>query len=243
MEQRKLLIADSTLEFSKALQAALQDEFCIRVAEDGKVAMALLDSFCPDVLVVDVVLPGVDGIRVLESARNRDCKLSVLVTTAVCSEYIFAKLTDLKVNYVLMKPCNLEITAERVREIAEEHNLPATQNEEQKLTAILLQLGVNPKHNGFHYLCAAVKAYMEDKKQALTKELYVTVGSTFGASWQQVERSIRAALESAWKHRDEKIWDQWFPAGTLSAIKRPTNGEVICQLAEHLLLDQNRKVG
>lgn len=241
MEKKKLLIADSNEELCAALSAALQDEFCVRIALSGKEALALLDRFNPEVLVLDVMLAGLDGIRVLEYAADHGHKLKTLVTTPVRSEYVFTKLMQLNVSYILLKPCDLEVTAERVREIAGQCDAPEAQSNEQKLAAILLELGWNPKHNGYHYLCTAVKIYAGNNTQSLTKELYVAVGAVYGVGWQQVERSIRAAAESAWKHRDEKLWRQYFPAA--SALRRPTNGEVICHLAEHLLLEKTRKIG
>lgn len=241
MEKRKLLIADGNEELREALEAALQDEFCIRIANNGPEAMQLLDSFAPEVLVLDVVLSGVDGLRVLEYAAERGHKMKTLVATAACTEYVLGKLTQLAVGYVLKKPCQLKIAVERVREIAAEVVPVAALDEEQKLAQILLQLGINPKHNGYHYLCTAVKNCAQDSAQSLTKELYVTVGAVYGVSAQQVERSIRVAVEAAWKRRDARVWQQWFPGA--SAMKRPTNGEVICRLAEYLLLEKARKIG
>lgn len=241
MEKQKLLIADGNEEFCEALIAKLTDEFIIQTAKSGKEAVTLLDSFRPEALVVDVTLAGLDGIRVLEYALQNGHKMKALVTMSYRSDYIFAKLAQLDISYVLLKPCDMESAAERVREIAAETVSITVKSDEQKLAAILLQLGVNPKHNGYHYLCTAVKHYASDKAQLLTKELYVAVGAVYGVRWQQVERSIRAAVEYAWNRRNEQIWRQWFPAG--SYLKRPTNGEVICGLAEHLRLEKVRKFG
>ncbi|MBQ8768110.1 MAG: response regulator [Oscillospiraceae bacterium] len=241
MEKKRLLIVDSNPELCFALRSVLQDEFCIQVAHGGKEALALLDSFKPEVLVLDVILSGLDGIRLLEYAAERGHKLKTLVTTAVDSDYVFNKLAQLEVSYILLKPCNLRITAERVREIADECNALPAQSGEQKLSAILMELGWNPKHNGYHYLCTAVTNFVGNNTQSLTKELYAAVGAVYGVSWQQVERSIRSALESAWKSRDEKLWQHWFPGA--SALKRPTSGEVICRLAELLIMDPTRKIG
>lgn len=245
MEKKKLLVADSTRGFCTALEATLRDEFCVRIATDGREARELMDSFAPDVLVLDVMLPGLDGISVLAYAAKRGHKLATLVTTSVRSEYIFARLMQFGVSYVLMKPCCLEVAAERVREIAAAYSEIAVSEPcaDQNIAQILLDLGANPKHNGYHYLCDAIKTYAEDNTQSLTKELYVAVGTVYGVGWQQVERSIRAALESAWKKRNENVWRRWFPAGMLSALKRPTNGEVICRLAEYYLLKKTRKIG
>ena len=241
MEKMKLLIADGNEEFCKALESALQDEFCILIASDGNAAVTLLDSFRPEVLVLDVMLSGLDGIRVLEYAAQRGHKLKTLVTVSWRSDYIFTRLTRLGVSYVLLKPCALTVTAERVREIAADAMPIAPQSGEQILANALLDLNISPRHNGCRYLHTAVELYAGDDTQSLTKELYVAVGAVYGVSAQQVERSIRAALEAAWKCRDEKLWRQWISG--IGALKRPTNGQVISSLAQHLQLEKRRKIG
>lgn len=241
MDRKKLLIADSNEAFCEALESALRDDFDIRIAGGGNKALELLDHFRPEMLVVDVTLAELDGIHLLEHAAQHGYKLKTLVTVGVCSDYLAARLTGLDISYVMRKPCNIPITAERVREIAADTVPIAVKSVEERLAEILLQLNTNPKHNGYHYLSTAVKTFLKDNTQALTKELYVAVGAVYGVSWQQVERSIRAALESAWKRRDEQIWRHWFPG--ISTLKKPTNGEVICRLAEILQLQQTRKIG
>lgn len=238
MERRKLLIADGNEAFCATLMAALQDEFSIRIAFSGKEAMALLDSFRPEVLVTDVMLPEVDGIRLLEYAAKQGHKLKTLVTMLCRSEYIFEKLSRLQVSYVMLKPCNMKIAAQRVREIAAELAPVKPRNPEELLPETLRCLGFNPKHNGYHYLATAVKLYWEDPDQTLTKELYKAVGAIHGADDKSVERCIRTAVESAWNRRNELVWRQYF-----TGTKRPTNGEMISGLAERLPLEKIQKFG
>lgn len=241
MEKQKLLIADSNEEFCKALKAALAEEFTVQTVHTGDEAVNMLDSFCPELLVLDVVLSGLDGIRVLEYARRGGHTLEVLVTTSCRSDFTLNRLAQLEVSYVLLKPCQLQVVAERVREIAAQCVRIQPKRETGELSAELLRLGMNPKHNGYHYLGTAVEVYMRDPAQSLTKELYVAVGAVYGVHWQQVERSIRTAVEYAWNRRDEQLWRQYFPFG--SSLKRPANGEVICALAEQLLLEKARRFG
>ena len=101
--------------------------------------------------------------------------------------------------------------------------------------------GAAIKHNGYHYMCTAVQIFSQDSTQALTKELYTAVGAAYGVCWQQVERSIRTALDAAWERTDEQLWRKWF--GGSRALKRPTGGEVISRLAEYLRFQRLRKNG
>ena len=245
MPKWNLLIADGNLEFSDALKSMLRDTFDIRSTDDGAHALELMAQQVPDILVIDVTLLRLDGIRVLEEAARRGYQMKVLVTTLVCTDHILNKLSKLDISYLMMKPCDLENAVERILEIAEECTLlpEHVADNAQKLTQIVLELGLKPKHNGYHYLCEAVQVYGKDPKQSLTKEVYTAVAAKFGVNGSQVERSIRAAIEAAWNSRDEMVWRKWFPSGMLSGTKRPANGEVICQLAELLTMEQHRKIG
>lgn len=245
MEKRKLLIADSAEEFRIAVGTALEKDFCIRTVADGYQVQEMLHSFAPDMIVLDMMLPGLDVILTLRDAVWQDAAPVILATTRSQSDYIYEKLERLQAQHVLLKPCDVVVVAERAREIAQEQKLLvfSTRIPKTRIATVLLELGFNTKHNGYRYLCDAVELYAENNRQGLTKELYTAVGVPYNVGGEQVERSIRFALESAWKNRDDRQWGQWFPPGVIHALKRPSNGVVITRLAECLWLEHTRKFG
>lgn len=231
MEEKRVLIADCDQCFSRALADRLLPEFQVRLASTGNDAWRQLECFAPDVLVLDLVLPDLDGISLLRQCAARNLRPAVLVTTQLCSEYVLSTLTQLGVDYLLRKPCEPENTAESVRQLCrcpapplKHHTLPDTD-------ALLLQLGLSRKLTGCRYLGYAVPQFSRNPEQMLTKELYGAVAQHFHASTTQVERSIRTAIHSAWLTRDERVWQRFFPTGEDGTVRRPTNGEFISRLA------------
>lgn len=234
MNPKRLLIADPSEEFRSALAELLSGQFLIHTAKNGEEAWSLLQSFTPDILLLDVMLPETDGLTLLRRCAARGVHPAILVTTRIYSEYLMSALANLGVSYILPKPCQASSVAERVQEMGDLCPLPSTLPRES-LDEILLRLGFSRKLSGTRYLHQAIRLFARDPQQMLTKELYTAVGQRFHASSSQVERSIRNAIATAWSSRDEKIWMRYFPTGKTGAVRRPTNGELIAWLSEFIV--------
>lgn len=234
MNPQRLLIADPSEEFRSALTEILSGQFVIHAVKNGEEAWSLLQSFTPDIFLLDVMLPETDGLTLLRRCADRGIHPSILVTTRIYSEYLMNALANLGVSYILPKPCQASSVAERVQEMSDFcptiSSLPR-----ESLEEILLRLGFSRKLSGTRYLHQAIRLFARDPQQMLTKELYTAVGRLFHASSSQVERSIRNAIATAWSSRDERIWMRYFPTGKNGAVRRPTNGELITRLSEFLV--------
>lgn len=105
---------------------------------------------------------------------------------------------------------------------------------ENKLKDLLLDLGI-PRHlRGYRYIIRAVLLYEENPDQMMTKEIYPTVAKEFNVKGEQVERSIRHAIECAWKRCPIEVQEKFF-GSTVSLNKcKPTNSEFIAICAERL---------
>lgn len=232
MEQKRVLIADPQLTFSQALADQLLPQFEIRLTANGSDAWQQLGVFVPDVLVLDVILPDLDGISLLRRCAAENLRPTVLVATRLCSDYVLSALTELGVSYVLPKPCQPENAANCVRQMLLYPAALLSRPAQPDTCDLLRQLGLSGKLTGSRYLSSAVSLFSENPDQMLTKELYGTVAQQFHASAAQVERSIRTAIHSAWQARDERVWQRFFPTGQAGTVRRPTNGEFISRLAE-----------
>lgn len=238
MDKPKLLIVDNQEEFRMILAETLQGNFRICQAGNGKEAIALLEDFRPDVLVLDLFLPELDGISLLQWVQEHQLSPGVLVLTRFWNEYMERSIGRMKVDYVMYKPCSLRAVTERVKDILrkEQGRKQIEAASRAAVTGFLLELGVPAQLDGYDYLQKAIPIYASNPSQALTKELYCAVGENCRASAIQVERSIRTATKSAWARRDESVWRQYFPAEGARAHRCPTNGEFISRLAGYLTL-------
>lgn len=234
MDKLKLLIADGTEEFRTDLSKALWDTYYVRVAREGHEALEELQSFRPDILVLDMLLPGLDGISLLQKAAEHGIRPTVLATTRMMSDYISQTLERMGVGYVMVKPCDAGAVAARLADLSRKRKAPLFTSPDQPtvISNTLLNLGVPTKLKGYAYLREAIQAFAADPGQTITKELYSAVGSRCHATVTQVERSIRTAIEIAWEHQDPQVWGRYFPFGEGG---RPTNGEFVSRLAQCLI--------
>lgn len=241
MEARKLLIAEGNEEFRLALKDALRGAYRIRSSGEGKETLSLLRSFKPELMILDLMLPGLDGISLLESAAAAGIRPIVLATTRFHNEYVLEACARLGVGYVMVKPCDIPATVERLGDLSSQIGPPALTSPEPRtyVSNLLLSLGIATKLNGYGYLREAVILMSRDPEQSVTKVLYPRVAAMFHCKSTHVERSIRSAIESSWKRRDDRIWHLYFRPGADGEIPKPTNAEFISRLADSLRLNQD----
>jgi two-component system response regulator (stage 0 sporulation protein A) len=230
----KLMIADGMAETRQALETLFRDRCLVKTCADGESALELLRQFAPDVLVVDLMLPKTDGLSLLQMLRQWDMKTMVLAQTSIDSPYIMERLRRLDVAYVMRKPCQIQALEVRIQDFLAqlEDAPPQTQNGDQIVGNLLMTLGFSAKLAGYGYLLDAIPLYVKDPSQAITKELYVAVGELRKKEASLVERSIRSAIDKAWRERNDAIWRQYFRCAPDGTVIRPSNGNFIARVAQ-----------
>jgi two-component system response regulator (stage 0 sporulation protein A) len=244
LQMLKLLIADGTEEFRLALAEQLAGSFVIRCCHQGKQTMEMINSFRPDVMVLDLMLPELDGVSLLQELAEQNAMPVVLATSRFTNDYVLEAAARYGVAYVMSKPCDIRATAARVRDLsARMKPAPLARPDTRTIVRnVLLSLNVPPKLRGYTYLLEAIVELMENPGQMVTKELYPTVGKRCYASRDQVERSIRSAIAVAYKNRNEQLWRQYFAPSAGMELSRPTNGTFITTLATRLAQDGHQGI-
>jgi two-component system response regulator (stage 0 sporulation protein A) len=125
MGDKKILIAESSVEFSEPLCDILEMHYDVCVCHSGLSVKGLLEDFLPDVLVMDLALPGLDGIALLQRIQAMSHRPKILLTTRFFSPYIEHAISSFGVDMVLIKPCNISAVADRVFDLADSWELPA----------------------------------------------------------------------------------------------------------------------
>lgn len=233
---RKILIAEDAEEICQALTEALQQQFQVRVCRDGATALELLSSYQPDILVLELMLPRLDGLTLLEMAGKQGIRPLTIATTLMVNDYVTASLERLHVDYLMAKPCDLCAMTLRITDLAERltDQPPAPREPRSRISEMLMELGIPTRLKGFACLEEAVALMAQDFTQSVTKELYPAVGQLFGTSGAQVERAIRNAIEIGWKQHDGAAWKHYFGIRPNGTVPKPTNSEFISRLAHEL---------
>ncbi len=243
--KRSVILADASEEFRQMLQEAIQrsGEFTV-VASSGNGAEVpgLLERYQPDLLVMDVVLPGLDGLTVLHQLRSQRAAMpQVILVSALCGDRVVSEARDQGVSYFLPKPFEASALLDRMRAAfarpaAPEDHTAALKN---MVTSVIHEIGVPAHIKGYQYLREAIMIAVEDMDviNAVTKVLYPAVAKRFGTTPSRVERAIRHAIEVAWDRGDLETLQKYFGYTVSNAKGKPTNSEFIAMIADRLLLE------
>jgi len=228
MEPRKILIADPSEEIRAALECELCSEFQVLTCASGPEALEILQSRCPDLLILELELPGLDGIGLLRKLVPLSQRPKTLVYANAASGYINSVLQTLAIDYAMRKPTPVQIVAERIREMLEP---PAEAPLNAAAADILIYLSIPYGTQGARNLIAALTSLALYRDQSLSKELYPQVAAINRVTAASVEKSIRDSIHSGWARGDRSRWQRYFPGIT----QCPSNREFLYRIAEYLL--------
>ena len=243
-----VLIADHSEEFCNQLTAELQKNpgfQIIGTACDGEQALRMATERKPDVLVLDLTLPKRDGISILKELVAQNIKPATLATSNFISDFMASTANGLGVRYMMLKPCALDLIAERLAEFRGDtavRPLPVRRvekaNIETMVTGIIHEIGVPAHIKGYQYLREAIIIAVNDMDviNAITKVLYPQVAKTFQTTPSRVERAIRHAIEVAWDRGDLDTLQRFFGYTVSNTKGKPTNSEFIALIADKLQL-------
>ena len=265
-EKITVLIADDNQDFSKTLATYLENEEdmeVVGIAKDGVEAVEQIKEFLPDVAILDVIMPHLDGIGVLERINNSTIvKLPIcIMLSAVGQDKITQKAIALGADYYVVKPFDIELLIKRIREIKNfkpETNKNFISRDTQQtrqyveigknlnsddlealVTNIIHEVGVPAHIKGYQYLREAIMMVTKDIDviNQITKSLYPQIAAKFDTTPSRVERAIRHAIEVAWARGETNLMENIF-GYTVNAMKgKPTNSEFIAMIADKLRLE------
>lgn len=262
MENISIVIADDNKDFCDILSEYLskqEDLDIIGIAKDGLEAIELVTKKLPDVLVLDIIMPHLDGLGVLEKLATIHLEKSpkIIVLSAVGQDKITQRAISLGVDYYVVKPFDFEIFIKRIRQL-----MGAPSNERRKdyrdllvnasptkdknrtleaeITNIIHEIGVPAHIKGYLYLREAITMVVENIEMlsAVTKELYPSVAKKFNTTPSRVERAIRHAIEVAWSRGKVDTINKLFGYTVHNDKGKPTNSEFIAMVADKLRIEQ-----
>ena len=107
----------------------------------------MIRFFKPHILVLDLMMPGLDGITILQRAAEEGFSPMVLATTRFQSDYILNTIAGLGVGYVMVKPCDIKATAARLQDLCQHLKQPRVSAPDYRtqVTNIMRSLGLSTK--------------------------------------------------------------------------------------------------
>ena len=249
-DKKRIVLADAAEEFRQMLADMISGEADLTVCAQTGSGEELLDLIArhrPDVVIMDLMLAGMDGLEVLEELGEDRPK--VLVLSAFGGPALAGQISQRGGNYCMLKPCRAQSVIERARLLCD---APALQLQEEgdardmerQVTAIIHEIGVPAHIKGYQYLREAIGLAVADMEiiNAVTKVLYPAVAKKFGTTASRVERAIRHAIEVAWDRGDLETLQKYFGYTVSNAKGKPTNSEFIAMIADRISLDDDRRI-
>ena len=248
-----VLLADDNKDFCDILKNYLDKQPEIEVLDmafDGVQAYEKILSLKPDVVLLDEVMPHLDGIGVLEKlAVEKNLKTMCIMLTAVTQEQVTQKAFALGAKHYIAKPFDMELLVSRIKQLKE--GISCNKKEvklgincsnldlETRVTNILHEIGVPAHIRGYHYMREAIIMAIGDIDvlNYITKELYPSIAKKCNTTPSRVERAIRHAIEVAWSRGRIDAIDSLFGYTINNHKGKPTNSEFIALIADRLRLE------
>ncbi len=250
--------ARSAEEVIKILEQDKDIEVC-GCLNDGEMAVSQIKKYNPDVIILDLLLPNVDGIAVMDevnSLGNRGYKFIVCgntnqikFTEMICKgnmQNVFVNIIDQNTRIDLCKEVleTAKVKSKDVRIYKDREDEKQDMNElEVLVTEIIHEIGVPAHIKGYQYLRSSIIMAVNDMDilNSITKQLYPTIAKEHGTTPSRVERAIRHAIEVAWGRGKADTIHELFGYSLNQGRTKPTNSEFIALIADKIRLETKMK--
>ena len=251
--QIKVLIAEDDVAYAESLKKTFEENNIrvVAVAEDGIKALEEIERLSPDIVTLDIVMPKLDGIGVLEKLKDKPEgeKPRVIVLTNNNKEHTMSLCMKNGADYYMLKDCELKTVSDRVLSLGAadgtDENSEARKIREMRrkmeidVTKIIHMIGIPANIKGYQYIRDAIMftVYEPELISAVTKQLYPKIAKKNNTSASRVERAIRHAIEVACVRGNEEALYRIFGYTVNGSKGKPTNSEFIAMISDKLRLD------
>jgi two-component system response regulator (stage 0 sporulation protein A) len=260
VQKIKVCIADDNRELVSLLEEYIssQEEMqVVGIAYNGQECLTLVQEKEPDVLILDIIMPHLDGLAVLEKLNQQGLtnKTNIIMLTAFGQEDVTKKAVELGASYYILKPFDMETLINKVKDVSGkvqpiiQHKYTSSMQMARKepkefnlnasITSIIHEIGVPAHIKGYMYLREAITMVYNNIELlgSITKVLYPDIGKKFNTTSSRVERAIRHAIEVAWSRGNIESISELFGYTVSHTKAKPTNSEFIAMVADKLRIE------
>jgi two-component system response regulator (stage 0 sporulation protein A) len=252
-EAIRILIADDNPVFSAQLLReldAVEGFEVVGEARDGMDALQKVQLLLPDLLLLDPIMPRLDGLGVLDKLHEYHLEKvpRVIVLAGKGQDAIAVQTISRGADCYLIKPFEMKALILRIQDLMSEQgcNMARIHYEHRDwlVVSLLHQVGVPPKTDGYRYLREAINLVSVDISlmRGVTTRLYPALARTFATTPSRVERSIRHAIETTANKGNIDTLYAIFGGIVDPQRGKPTNSEFISQMATYVRMGTNAEM-
>jgi len=237
----KVLLSDVNEESREMLRSTLErsGRFIVTGSTgNGEEVLRLVRETKPDVMVLEMALPGLDGLGILRRLEEKE-RPAVLAMSACILEHTMAEAGALGAAMYVCKPYNESAMVEHLIRLAEGRSEKVhAPGLEETVTSIIHEVGVPAHIKGYQYVREAIMITVKnmDVINSVTKVLYPEVAKRYNTTPSRVERAIRHAIEVAWDRGDLETLQKFFGYTVSNSKGKPTNSEFIAMISDRIRL-------
>lgn len=256
MGDMRIMLVDDNGDLRRGMRDYLARQEGMKVVAEcpsGAEALEALGKVRVDVMVLDLIMPQMDGFALMEEVRRQQLANppQIIVVSALGRDDFIMRAVQLGARFYMVKPFDMASLAARIRESCGQGVVPLgtalnasarSLSIDEKLASLFLTIGIPAHIKGYQFLRTAVKMVVDnpDMINRITKELYPSIGKCYNTSASKVERAIRHAIEVAWSRGRIDTLNKAFGCRVATKEDKPTNGEFIAMLADKLSLEQRK---
>ncbi|ATO50968.1 sporulation transcription factor Spo0A [Brevibacillus laterosporus DSM 25] len=256
MSKISVVLADDNREFVGLLEEYINTQSDMNVsgvAYNGNDVLKIVQERVPDIIILDIIMPHLDGLAVLEQiqAMRLTPQPKIIMLTVFGQEEITKRAVELGASYYILKPFDMDILAQRIRQMigSKTSFIPVMKtssmmqnkgrNLDASITSIIHEIGVPAHIKGYLYLREAITMVYNDVELlgSITKVLYPDIAKKFNTTASRVERAIRHAIEVAWSRGNLDSISSLFGYTVSNTKAKPTNSEFIAMVADKLRIE------
>ncbi len=248
MNKIKVLLIDDNKQLIDMVKEYFSSHAVIEVSDvayDGKEGLALIENKTYDVVLLDLIMPGMDGIKLLEEVNRKNLEARIVVVTSYNSPEVIRKVSGLGIKYFMLKPFELSELESKILEYSNSKIYTKKtidlyySNLQMSITKLLHELGVPSHIKGYTYIREGITLIYNNPTLtgAITKELYPTIAKKYKTTSSRVERAIRHAIEVSWNRANWELMEEVFGYSVDIDKAKATNSEFIVTLADKLRLE------
>ncbi|MBE6124689.1 MAG: sporulation transcription factor Spo0A [Erysipelotrichaceae bacterium] len=245
----KTIIVDDNHMVVNNLMSHFSENSSIKVVatfNNGEEALNYLlsNSSEVDLILMDILVPGLDGIALLEELKKHEIHKKTIILSSYKDENIIRECSELNVSYYIIKPFSILSLEKRITDI---FNCKISTKVEQdnidlEISQLLHNLGIPSHIRGYKYIRDGIMIiYNNESVSLITKEIYPQIASKYATTPSRVERAIRHAIEVSWIRGDLALMEDLFGFSVSCDKAKPTNSEFLSTIADRIKMDRNIK--